>query len=406
MQNMQAVRRRCGKGMFKKFKTLTGQNRFSKRNQDFDFTEEAGYKPSGEHADNNIDIPEHKQLFVHFSAVFKSFGKSDNERVSFDDDMCNSMGDEDSQYKAVADKKAYKTIAVCIVLSIAFFFLVSSGINKTDRIVSELKRGSSKRQIKLEAEFEYEHEHLIINPTIQILAPGESSDIKQNKEILQENWLQKFAERVVKDLNKNSEGESLVLPEEKDGVKIKWVLQKEDMPYWIFAFCVFICLLIYFSRYDSIKKKHEAENESFESEIPKMIFSFILLLNAGLVTENAFSELLRQNENNDNPLYRLMNKLKLQSESENVSFVNLLYSYAINNPNRDFLRFAGIIYENSGRGSELAQKLEAESEMSYNQRLLMAKAKVSKADTKLCFPLVLLLLSLVIICIAPAMISM
>ena len=59
--------------------------------------------------------------------------------------------------------------------------------------------------------------------------------------------------RVVKDLNKNSEGESLVLPEEKDGVKIKWVLQKEDMPYWIFSFCVFICLLIYFSRYDSIK---------------------------------------------------------------------------------------------------------------------------------------------------------
>ncbi len=392
--------------MFKKFKAAAGQNRFSKRNQDFDFTEEAGYNASGEHAGNNTDISEHKQLFLHFGTVFRSFGKTDNECVPSDDDMRNYLGNEDSQYKAVADKKAYKTIAVCIVLSFVFFFLISSGINKTDRIVSELRRGSAKKQIRLEAEFEYEEERLIMNPTIQVLSESEASDIKQNEEILQENWLQKFAERVVKDLNKNSEGESLILPEEKDGVRIKWVLQKENSPYWIFALCTFICLFIYFSRYDSIKKKEEAKKESFENEIPKMIFSFILLLNAGLVTENAFSELLRQNENNDNPLYQLMNKLKLQSENENVSFVNLLYSYAINNPNRDFLRFAGIIYENSGRGSELAQKLEAESEMSYNQRLLTAKARVSRADTKLCFPLVLLLLSLVIICIAPAMISM
>lgn len=293
-----------------------------------------------------------------------------------------------------------------MIIAVILFFLMSAGINKENKAVSQLNRGGTQQSVKLEAEFEYEDKRIVIAPTIRVLAEGAENENEPEVETKQDDWLQTFAERLVKSLNKNSEGSFLVLPTEKDGVKITWILPKEAAPYWIFAFAVFLSLLIYFSRYDSFKKQERIKKESFDNELPKMIFSFILLLNAGLVTEQAFNELLMQNESSKNPLYEFMRRIKTQSETENIAFVNLLYSYAVSYSNRDFLRFAGLIYENSSRGAELVQKLEAESDSSYNSKMLSAKAKVNKAETKLCFPLVLLLLSLVIICIAPAMIIM
>ena len=55
---------------------------------------------------------------------------------------------------------------------------------------------------------------------------------------------------------------------------------------------------------------------------------------------------------------------------------------------------------------ELAGKLEQERDRMWNFRVTNAKAKIKEAETRLCFPLVLLLLALIIITAAPSFMNM
>lgn len=73
---------------------------------------------------------------------------------------------------------------------------------------------------------------------------------------------------------------------------------------------------------------------------------------------------------------------------------------------RDFIRLAAILHDNSVHGNELVSRLEKERELLWNDRLSAAKARAKQVDTKLCFPLMLLLLSLVLLAACPAFLNM
>ena len=65
-----------------------------------------------------------------------------------------------------------------------------------------------------------------------------------------------------------------------------------------------------------------------------------------------------------------------------------------------------VVVGTTGEGSTLSDKLTAESSQMQNESLSLAKAEAKKAETKLCFPLMLLLVSLIIVCSAPALMQM
>ena len=89
-----------------------------------------------------------------------------------------------------------------------------------------------------------------------------------------------------------------------------------------------------------------------------------------------------------------------------MPFVNLLYVYARQSGMRDLIRFASLALDCSGRGSELAEKLDRERQQLWGDRLNAAKAKAREAETKLSLPLMLLLLVMVVIAISPALLEM
>ena len=70
------------------------------------------------------------------------------------------------------------------------------------------------------------------------------------------------------------------------------------------------------------------------------------------------------------------------------------------------MRFSTLVYEHAGRGSSLADKLDQEREMIRSGRISESRARVRQAETKLCFPLMLLLLALIIITASPSFLSM
>ena len=160
------------------------------------------------------------------------------------------------------------------------------------------------------------------------------------------------------------------------------------------------------SRDDAAEKRLKNRRRMLEAEISNMIFRMILLLNAGLIAESAFAKITEQSAHDGNPLYRAFRDIKMSAEKKNTSFVNELYSFAKASDSQDLLRFAALAYEHSGSGAELAGKLEQERDRMWNTRITDAKARIKEAETKLCFPLVLLLVALIIITAAPSFMSM
>ncbi|HQC36445.1 MAG TPA: hypothetical protein PL035_05145, partial [Bacillota bacterium] len=117
-------------------------------------------------------------------------------------------------------------------------------------------------------------------------------------------------------------------------------------------------------------------------------------------------ELLERHAEDDGALYRALRNIKLGAKGGNMSFESELYAFARRSGSRDFIRLASMILDHAGRGSELASKLEKEREILWNGRLSIAKSRAKEAETRLCFPLMLLLLVLVVIAAAPAFMTM
>jgi len=390
--------------MFEKLKDLIGQDRISKRDENDDFTEEAGYYSSDFNADIDTDFSEPDKLQLYFSSVRDAAGKIYHDILSRFNRNCLKLGNKNNRSENL--NVIYKCL-LCMCICFTAFMFLSSDVIEEDIRISGIRRDENIKTVNLFVSFDYNGEiegfdtEISVKPIGYIKEKSQVTDWEDNT-----SWLLEFAEDTIEEICNNSEGNTLVLPSEKDGVKIDWILPKGDKPVWIFAVGLLICLYMYFSK-DDLKRKIEKERRhSFELEIPNMIEQLVLILNAGLVTEKAFEELVNQSRTKDNPLYIELARIYDESEQNNAPFFGLLYSFALDFGQRDFLRFATLLYEQSGRGSELAEKLMAEGSLQYSGRLNNAKARIKEAETKLCFPLVLLLIALIIITTAPALMEM
>ena len=223
---------------------------------------------------------------------------------------------------------------------------------------------------------------------------------------LYEKSLYDYSEAFVEALSDSDSGAVLAIPQNDGGVAVRWTINKtSDLPL-IICLGIFVGLLLYFSRYDSLKKQLQKRNDAFHRELSNMSLQLILLLNCGLVTESAFSVLIERNKNSENPLYKAMSSVREKAYGSNNTFSAALYAYAGTTSDRDFVRFATLVAEHAESGSSLCEKLEQERARMYGDRLDDARARAGQAESKLCLPLMILLLVLVAITALPAMMAM
>ena len=119
----------------------------------------------------------------------------------------------------------------------------------------------------------------------------------------------------------------------------------------------------------------------------------------------ALRELISDMDKNDTAASRLFRYVYEESKNKNIPFETVLFEAAKEMKSKDLLRFSLLLIDSRSKGSELCEKLERERIQMQNSRLSDARAKAKTAETKLCFPLMLLLIALVAICIAPAVMN-
>ncbi len=151
-------------------------------------------------------------------------------------------------------------------------------------------------------------------------------------------------------------------------------------------------------------KDHELE--VIDLMLPSAMIRMNLYLNSGLVASTALREFLLASRMEQNVLSFILITVDEKSKDKNLDFENELYAFSQKIRCKSLMRFAFLLMDNIDKGSELADKFEREVASMQSLRISRAHSTANKAETKLCFPLTLLLLSLIIICIEPALMAM
>ena len=73
---------------------------------------------------------------------------------------------------------------------------------------------------------------------------------------------------------------------------------------------------------------------------------------------------------------------------------------------KELIRIATILSENEKRGSDVIESLSRESKYLWDDRKIIARESGKMIDTRMSWPLALLLILLIVITMAPAMLNM
>jgi hypothetical protein len=243
----------------------------------------------------------------------------------------------------------------------------------------------------------------------------------------------KLARRIdtaVRSVNEDTSTKNVYLPSKlEDGTVLVWKKKKKnDLPMVLLVF-VAAFSAVYMGRNSRIKKEEQAARDSITRELPEFINKTVLLLQGGIVINEALVRVIRdrapvlteerngradkqenkaknrvkEKKSERSYFYRQMAMIEARSAGTNSPLHEELTSFARRSGVQELMRVANIISDNIGKGSDLTGKLMNESSMLWFARKKHAEEKGRLAETKLTVPLVILICVLVMITIAPAL---
>lgn len=211
-----------------------------------------------------------------------------------------------------------------------------------------------------------------------------------------------------KALSGNSEEAVIRLPSETgDGIRMNWH-RKGTMYTAILPLSgVILLLVLYLTRYRTLQSKSARYREAVVAEFPAIPDKMILLLNSGMTAWNALMRIASDYENNDafrgSVIGKELAEIGRRVRETNSNIIREWKNFASRMESGDMLRFCTILEDNMNKGSELSVKLEAESISLRESRKKDIQKKIRLIDSKMMLPMMLLLFSLVLVTLAPAM---
>ncbi len=204
------------------------------------------------------------------------------------------------------------------------------------------------------------------------------------------------------------EGGFIILPEAlENGKELKWQAKRD----FSFLYLVMIIPLFIFFDYRSdiekIKKRQEAVNDSIIKCLPGFNNSLILLLESGLIFEDAFYRIASGYESRSEKSFfeNFIVEVKNEAGLTGRDYISILNADAVRMKNRDLSRLGSVLADSRNKGVSIAEKLINESEYLWEERKKHASEKSKKAEIRMTQPLGILLLSLILITASPAILQ-
>ncbi|MBQ8518854.1 MAG: type II secretion system F family protein [Agathobacter sp.] len=234
----------------------------------------------------------------------------------------------------------------------------------------------------------------------------EAPELSKEEQILQqiEAWIE---EQMVQ------EGSTKIqLPTEMDGISLIWSEKKEYITPQILLLEVLALVLLWV-----VSARRHAEEEKkklleMEKDYPDIVSQLSLLLGAGMTTRQAWNRIASQYSfkrkremTKERPVYEAilrMNRRLAEGESERVAY----HQFTEEIPASCYHKLMRILLGNLEKGTQgICIRLEEESRLAFEKKILYAKKMGEEASTKMMMPLMLMMMVVMGIVMMPALIG-
>lgn len=320
-----------------------------------------------------------------------------------------------------SDKKVKQRVILVTVLMILFLvalivkpneFKGKYITNQSGNIIG-IQRGSLNNQERYNLHLaiikngEKSERSLVINK--QAAKDDKNKEIKKNNE---EAERENEINSIITDIEMSDKKVIKFPAKLSDGSVLVWDIEKESVAkYFSIPFVYILLVFLIIKTKDSGKKNIEDENrKDIVRCLPRFTNQLLLMMNAGMILSDAFEKISRS--------YQLMDKENRGCfESELIDIANsnldhrdstacLVNEWAKKHNVKELMRIATILIENERKGSDVIDNLSRESKYLWDDRKIIARESGKMIDTKMSYPMGLLLLLLIVITMAPALLNL
>lgn len=231
----------------------------------------------------------------------------------------------------------------------------------------------------------------------------------EKKKVDEETRLSSEIENLAKELELSEEMRISLPSLLEDGTQIMWYQDKTRPSFEALLLFPLTMLLLYRDSLQKKRSKEKRELDSVRRSLPAFNNQLLLLLGSGLIFYDAFSRIAdgyERRQGKNSYFNEMIVDVMRQSDLAGNSLVTMLDGCAKRLSVKEFSRITNIIMDNQYKGVNLTEKLESESDILWSQRKKSAEEKGRLAETRLTFPLALLLLVLIMVTAAPAIMEM
>ena len=211
-----------------------------------------------------------------------------------------------------------------------------------------------------------------------------------------------------------SEDRKITLPAcLSDGSRLVWSLNEKAVDgNFILIPIIYICLVILVikSSIDSERDVDKSARQAIIMGLPRFTNQLLLMMNAGMILSDAVEKISDSYElfgtENMGFFEQELVKVADKNRDHRSSTALLINEFASEYNVKELMRISTILTENERRGSDVVDNLERESKYLWDDRKIIARERGKMIDTKMSYPLAILLLLLIIITMAPALLNL
>ena len=195
----------------------------------------------------------------------------------------------------------------------------------------------------------------------------------------------------------------------ENGTKLNWTLEKNKNIWILLLIMPLVVAFIFKNSKAKIVKDKKYKIDDIKRSLPEFTDQLLLLLNSGLIFNDSLEKIVngylkkdvtKRNYFKNEIIYMYQSSIK-----KNQNLIGALVELSHASGVKEFTRIVNIILDNQYKGTNLTGKLELEGELLWKERKNLAEEKGKLAETKLTFPLAMLLMVLIIITAAPAILQ-
>ena len=202
---------------------------------------------------------------------------------------------------------------------------------------------------------------------------------------------------------------TLALPDAVYGEPVSWYAQMDDR--WMYMgmlTAAAVCLLVVGRRREEEQKEKERER-SMQMDYPDIISRLSLYMNAGMSTRSAWERIAdgyeKRRRKGSRPAYEEM-LTTLHEMQSGVPETNAYERFGIRCRIPSYLKLGTLLGQNLRKGNkDLPRLLEEEAREAFEDRKALAKKLGEECESKLLFPMLLLLVTILVMVMYPAAVS-